>query len=133
MVNTFEWCDPSCAPEIDNLQQFPCEALNFHMELLHDSNGLFNVYDINSLEEEAYQILEPQGIKSMLHAELLDENGQCCGVLGVDECRERKYWSGLQTKTLKACGEQIGKALSRYPGKAMNLQELQAFVALRKS
>lgn len=112
-VNTFEWCAANAEPEIENLQALPIEAVSAHYEELFKNGGLFYCYDVRTLSAELYGILEPQGIKSMLQCELqYDEH--ILGMVGFDECRERRYWNGSQIKALDEFAKAMSRALYEY-------------------
>ncbi len=112
-VNTFEWCASHAAPEIENLRELPVEAVSAHYEALFAGDGLLYCYDIRTLSAELYGILEPQGIKSILQCELACD-GQMLGMVGFDECRERRYWNGRQIKALSDFAKALGRALHTY-------------------
>ncbi|MDO4548393.1 MAG: diguanylate cyclase [Clostridia bacterium] len=112
-VNTFEWCAAHAAPEIENLQALPVEGISAYSEALFANDGLLYCYDIRTLSAEMCGILEPQGIKSMLQCELKHE-GQMLGMVGFDECRERRYWNGRQIKALSEFARELSCALYAY-------------------
>ncbi|MDD3410131.1 MAG: diguanylate cyclase, partial [Eubacteriales bacterium] len=112
-VNTFEWCAFHAAPEIENLQALPAEAPSAQYEALFAGDGLLYCYDIRTLSAELYGILEPQGIKSVLQC-VLTCDGHMLGMVGFDECRERRYWNGRQIKALSDFAKALSRALHAY-------------------
>ena len=125
-VNTFEWCAAHALPEIGNLSALPTEALTPYYEAFFKNEGLLYCYDIRTLSEPLYAVLEPQGIKSILQCALC-YNGTLFGMVGFDECRERRYWSGRQIKLLSDFAGELGKTLYAYRLKNGNsLAALQA-------
>ena len=109
-VNTFEWCAEGIEPEIGNLQALPADLLApYYMELF-ENDGLFYCYDIRKLSPMLYDIVEPQGIKSMLQCGI-EKDGKMFGMVGFDECRRRCYWSGQEIRVLSRFAGAVGEAL----------------------
>lgn len=84
--NTYEWCFEGIQPEIDILQHVPLDAIERWMEAFaingHIKISMLNAdLDRNSLE---YQILEPQGIQSLIAVPLINDSGDTVGFIGVD-------------------------------------------------
>ena len=92
--NTFEWCAEGIHPEIDNLQDISLEGMECWFQEF-DEKGEFY---ISSLQDDynpgskTYQILEPQGIESLMAAPIIVE-GAVAGFLGVDN--PRRFTSDL--------------------------------------
>ena len=92
--NTSEWCREGVSPEIDNLQNIPLDGLECWFEEFEEKGEFF----ISSLTEDygsdtkTRQILEPQGIESLIAAPIVTE-GKIMGFLGVDN--PRRYTSDL--------------------------------------
>ena len=86
--NTYEWCREGVNPEKDNLQNIPVEGLECWFEAFENEGEFF----ISSLSEDytpdsrTYQILEPQGIESLMAAPFI-VGGNIAGFLGVDNPR----------------------------------------------
>ncbi len=84
--NTYEWCFADVEPQIDILQHVPIDALDRWLEAFA-KNGQIKIsslnanLDTNSLE---YQILEPQGVQSLIAVPLINDNGDTVGFIGVD-------------------------------------------------
>ncbi len=99
--NTFEWCNAGILPEIDNLQNI-CYATDLpDWEHVYDEHGILYCTDVSQLEHPtARAILEPQGIKSLLHSTIRDQ-GVFRGYIGFDECKENVLWSREQVEQLK--------------------------------
>jgi diguanylate cyclase (GGDEF)-like protein/PAS domain S-box-containing protein len=98
--NTFEWCNVGIPSEKDNLQ---------HLSYVHDIPGFRDLYnerdvfyctDITQLATPFRDILEPQGVKSILHCAILD-GGVFKGYVGFDECTSNRLWTQGQIATLK--------------------------------
>lgn len=105
-TNTYEWCNVGIQPEIQNLQHISYEtdipgyADNF------DENGIFYCPDISVLPKSTYEIVEPQGIKSMLHC-AIREGGVFRGYIGFDECTAQRMWTREQIDTLTYFAEML--------------------------
>ncbi|MBO7253307.1 MAG: diguanylate cyclase [Oscillospiraceae bacterium] len=110
--NTFEWCNDGISPEIQNLQDISYErdipgyADNFN------ENGIFYCPDVALLKKEIYDIVAPQGIKSMLHC-AIRENGVFRGYIGFDECVEQRLWTKEEIDTLTFLAETLSVFLLR--------------------
>ncbi|MEA4853941.1 MAG: EAL domain-containing protein [Christensenella sp.] len=109
--NTIEWCAPGVHPEIQNLQRlsYQEDLGNMYHKTLNE-NGVLYCTDISLLPKKMYQILAPQGIKSMLHCAILD-NGVFCGYIGFDDCHENRVWTEEQVATLTLVSKLIGAFL----------------------
>lgn len=89
IYNTYEWCAKGVSKEIDNLQDIPYVAVSSWVEKF-EQEGEFIISsletngDLNSL---SYQILDAQGIDSLMAAPLIKE-GKIIGFLGVDDPTE---------------------------------------------
>jgi len=103
--NTFEWCNQDIAPQIEMLQGVPYEEIPGFLEAF-DERGLFYCTDIRELPEPVYQVLEPQGVKSMLACALRD-NGKFFGYMGFDECLTQRIWTKEKVETLTYFAEMI--------------------------
>ena len=97
--NTFEWCNHGINPEIQNLQNISYETDIPGYTNNFNEQGVFYCPDIKILPKDAYEIVEAQGIKSMLQCAIMD-NGQFRGYVGFDECAEQRYWTQEQIDTL---------------------------------
>lgn len=97
--NTFEWCAPGIASEIENLQGIRYEEdLGGYLQNFNE-DGVFYCHDIHTLHPSLYQVLAPQGIRSLLQCAVLDR-GQFKGYVGFDECGENCIWSKDQIRSL---------------------------------
>lgn len=102
--NTFEWCNAGVSPEKDNLQNvsYITDIPGWPNE--YDENGLLYCSDISELAPSARAILEPQGIKSMLHCSIRD-NGVFRGYIGFDDCVSTRLWTQEQISLLQFLSE----------------------------
>ena len=90
--NTFEWCNEGIPPQKDFLQDICYETDIPGWESNYDENGLLFWTDISKVRQEYRDILEPQGVKSMLHC-AIRENGVFRGYVGLDECSSNRVWT----------------------------------------
>ena len=87
--NTFEWCREGISAEIDNLQNIPIDGMECWFEAFEEKGEFY----ISSLSDDyhpgtkTYEILEPQGIESLMAAPIM-VNGEVVGFLGVDNPRK---------------------------------------------
>lgn len=97
--NTFEWCNQGVTPQIGQLQNISYkEDLNNYLDNF-DENGVFYCEDIHNLNRKLYDILAPQEVKSMLQCAIIDDR-EFKGYVGFDECRQNRYWTEEQTRSL---------------------------------
>lgn len=98
--NTFEWCNEGVEPQMETLQMVSYEKdLNGTYLENFNEEGVFYCRDISELEQSQYEVLAPQGIKSMLQCAILD-HGEIRGYVGFDECRVNRYWTQEQIDAL---------------------------------
>ena len=93
MSNTYEWCATGISPEIENLQQIPTDLFPSWVKA-HKSGDLLVIPDISKLDklDPQYEILEPQGIKTLITIPL-NLNSECIGFVGFDSVKAVKTWS----------------------------------------
>ena len=114
MNNTHEWCAPGVKPEIENLQGLPLEMFPWWMTLL-EAGGNIHVKNVAALPPEARaekEILEAQGIKSVLVVPFLVEN-RLAGFLGFDNVASTGAWGEKELVPLRTLAEIIGTAVTR--------------------
>ncbi len=85
-TNTFEWCAKGIAPEIDNLQHVPIDAVATSTASFYKT-GMFILRSLDELPAIEREILEPQGIKSMFQFGIIDK-GKLIGFIGFDDCTD---------------------------------------------
>lgn len=108
--NTFEWCNQGIHPEIDNLQGISYETDIPGYKENFGENGIFYCPDVTILSKPVYDILAPQGIKSMLQC-AIRENGVFRGYIGFDECLEQRLWTQEQIDLLNFLSEVLSMFL----------------------
>jgi len=102
--NTFEWCNQGIEPQKDFLQD-----LNYEEDLpgwkeVYEPTGVLYCSDVSELAPHIRAIVEPQGIKSMLHCAIKDR-GVFRGYVGFDECTANYLWTQGQISTLQFLAE----------------------------
>lgn len=105
--NTHEWCAPGITPEIEHLQAVPLSAIPGWKES-HESGKVVGVSNVFELPEGDVMrnLLEPQGIKSLLTVPLIDE-GECIGFVGFDSVRKIHEYSNNERQLLHIFAEII--------------------------
>ncbi|MDP2235254.1 MAG: PAS domain S-box protein [Bacteroidales bacterium] len=90
--NTYEWCGDGITPQINNLQNVPLEDIPFWVNP-HKEGKAINIPDVFALHESdaVRQILEPQGVKSLITIPIMDET-KCIGFLGFDAVKEHHIY-----------------------------------------
>lgn len=104
--NTYEWCNTGIAPEIQNLQHISYEEDIPGYRESYDESGIIYSSDITELPPAVYDILAPQGIKSLLHC-AIQEGGVFRGYIGFDECRAQRMWTKEQIDALTYLSEML--------------------------
>jgi len=104
--NTYEWCNKGIDPEIQNLQNISYETDIPNYDANFNEEGIFYCPDIRELPKHVYDIVAPQGIKSMLHCAIRDK-GVFRGYIGFDECVTTRFWTKEQIQVLTYFSEMI--------------------------
>lgn len=122
--NTYEWCNEGIQPEIQNLQNISyADDLAGYMDI-YDENGIFYCPDVDTLPENIFNIVAPQGIKSLLHCAIRDK-GQFRGYIGFDECVTRRMWTKEQINALTFLAEAISVFLLKKRQQEQALQQAE--------
>ncbi len=106
-TNTYEWCRVGIEPEIDNLQDVPLELLPDWVDT-HTKGLPMYIPDVFDLPKDSgiRQVLEPQGIKSLLAVPLM--NGEMCiGFVGFDSVRHWHQYTQREITLLKLFGQML--------------------------
>ena len=117
--NTYEWCNTGIEPEIQHLQDVSYETDIPDYDKNFDEHGIFYCPDIDVLPQNLYDILAPQGIKSILHCAIRDK-GVFRGYVGFDECVTPRVWTQEQIDLLTYFAEMMSVFLLK-----MRAQEKQ--------
>lgn len=100
--NTYEWCGEGISPEIANLQEVPLDFIPQWVDQ-HQKGEPFVVEEVEWLPEELQglrEILEPQGIISLITVPMMAPGGRLLGFLGFDSVREKKIYSEKERRLL---------------------------------
>lgn len=91
--NTFEWCAEGIIPELQNLQQVPLSLLPQWLNT-HLKGQEMYLPDVPAMPEDdaLKQVLQPQGIKSLLTLPIRTEQ-QLLGFVGFDSVRQHHYYT----------------------------------------
>ena len=110
--NTHEWCEEGINPEIENLQNVPIESMQNWFDTFAKGKYICTS-DISTLPQNEYEILEPQGIKSILVLPL-NANGVNYGFVGFDECSQHREWQQNEIELIISLSQIISAATLRY-------------------
>ncbi len=113
MSQRFEWARETVTAEIDNpkLQNLTYASCSMHR--LHDAlqSGQSCSGLVRDLSEAERQLLEPQGIVSILVIPIL-VNGKLWGVLGFDDCHRDRHWSKDESAILMTMASTLGSSIA---------------------
>lgn len=111
--NTFEWCGDNISPEIDNLQEVPLEIIPEWVSS-HQSGKEMCIEDVFAMPEDngIRQILEPQGVQSILTLPLI-ENQNLWGFVGFDSVKTKHHYSKKERNILTVFCELLVNVRSR--------------------
>jgi len=105
--NTYEWCNTGVTPEIDNLQNISYETDIPGYEDNFDEHGIYYCPDVREMPPAAFEIVDAQGIKSMLQY-AIREGGKFRGYIGLDDCNTYRMWTKEQIDILSYFAEMLG-------------------------
>ncbi|PTM03312.1 MAG: hypothetical protein DA405_10785 [Bacteroidetes bacterium] len=111
--NTYEYCAEDISPEIDNLQDLPIEALDDWLDI-HQGGKVMIHENVQSLPEESSirQILEPQGIKSIITVPII-AGKSLQGFIGFDSVKQYKAWNETEIELLTFLAQLLANHYSR--------------------
>jgi len=103
--NTYEWCEDGIEPMINELQEVPLKMMSMCVEA-HKKGEEHFITDVIALPEDdgARQILEPQGIKSLITIPMMNEN-QCIGYVGFDAVKKHHVFTEKEKALLTIFAE----------------------------
>ncbi len=112
--NTHEWCASGVSPEIDNLQNIPLESLPDWVAS-HRAGQLMHIPDVEMLAPESgsYQVLKPQGIRTLITLPLMHEDS-CLGFVGFDVVEHLRQWTSNEISILKMAAHIITNSRIKY-------------------
>ena len=109
--NTYEWCNTGISPQMDDLQEIPYEVIPSWKKILNKEHKVFST-NIQELPNDILEILEPQGIKSILVLPLFVQN-RFWGFIGFDECVREKAWDTEEVELLRTISGIISYSFER--------------------
>ncbi|MEZ5375844.1 MAG: EAL domain-containing protein [Acidimicrobiales bacterium] len=112
--NTHEWCAGGVSPEIDNLQAVPLEVCSHWFTRFALDEEVF-VPDVSALPDDRRaerEVLEPQGIKSLLVVPLRVQS-ETIGFIGFDAVRAAREFSAIEVGLLRSLADVITSAIIR--------------------
>ncbi|WP_346859884.1 PAS domain S-box protein [uncultured Draconibacterium sp.] len=109
--NTYEWCNTGIDAQIDELQDIPYTVIPSWKKMLNEDGIVFS-QNIEELPTDIYEILEPQGIKSILVLPLKD-HGKHIGFMGFDECEINRTWSPSEIELLRTISNLVSNNFLR--------------------
>lgn len=109
--NTVEWCNEGITAQIGELQQVPYEVIPSWKQML-ETEGRVLCHNIQLLPQDVYEILQPQGIQSIL-VYAFRAGSKFTGFMGFDECTHQKIWQEDELDLLKTITNIIAATLER--------------------
>lgn len=110
--NTFEWCAPGVVPQIEQLQQLPMAMFPEWVDA-HGRGQAMHIADVAQLPAGGLKdILEPQGIQSVLALPLM-RGAACMGFVGFDRCRIKEPFGDKDRTLLDLFAVLLVNALTR--------------------
>lgn len=99
--NIFEWCAEDVEPQIEELQNVPLDVIPEWVSAHVIGETIF-IHNVQLLDESSNlrQILEPQGIQSLLTVPMILEN-VCYGFIGFDSVKETRIYSEIELNLLR--------------------------------
>ena len=113
MTNTYEWCNDGIEPEIQNLTNIPTSILPEWMAALSKYENIVipSVKDLPDSWQAEREILEPQGIQSLLVIPILNDN-KLIGFVGLDSVVKQKEYDPSEITILKVWSNMLAGLLN---------------------
>lgn len=102
MTNTYEWCNAGISPEKDNLKDIPVSIFPNWMATLNRLEEIIIplVADLGEGWEAEKEILEPQGIQSLIVLPIIQES-VVIGFFGLDSVQEARAFNETELTYLR--------------------------------
>jgi signal transduction histidine kinase len=111
--NTHEWCAPGITPEKEHLQDLTLDLIPDWVRT-HLRGDILHVPDVQALPAGALrEILEPQGIRSLITLPLTSQNG-CLGFVGFDSVREPHAYDEDELGLLRLFAQMLVNVYERH-------------------
>lgn len=111
----YEWVNEGIKPEIDNpqLQNLPYKDAGYERWVEYLSRGEVITGLVDEFPESEKEILQMQGIKSMLVVPIIIKKS-FWGLIGFDDCTNGKEWSVSERDILTAAASNIGNIIKKH-------------------
>jgi len=109
--NTVEWVAKGIAPARENLQNIPYDSTRY-WKITLERGELIRADDIHTLPDDVVEILEWQGIRSILVVPL-DLFERWYGFLGFDVCDKLRQWTDPDIQVLLTAARLISTVLEK--------------------
>ena len=130
----YEWVAAGIDSQANNanLQGFPWygEGFDRWADLLE--RGELISASVRNLSKAERDLLEPQGIKSLLLVPIMVENAWW-GFLGLDECLRERDWTDAEQDSLRAAADMLGAAIAKQQTQDALLNAKEAAEAASKA
>ena len=105
--NTHEWCAEGISPQINDLQAVPLSMVPQWVDA-HRRGETMLIPDVMALspEDGLRQVLEPQGIQSLIAMPMMDGD-RCLGFAGFDSVRQKHTYSEGERRLLKMFAQML--------------------------
>ncbi|HBV86408.1 MAG TPA: hypothetical protein DEF42_07090 [Desulfosporosinus sp.] len=110
MDNVYEWCSAGTEPQIDNLQDLDSSIFPWWMSTLKSGKNV-EIANIETLPESASaekEILQAQGIISLLVVPIQSMDDNLIGFMGFDDTEKPREWLSEDNKVLRVVAEMVG-------------------------
>ncbi|MDA3928165.1 MAG: ATP-binding protein [Prolixibacteraceae bacterium] len=109
--NTFEWCNKGIHQQIKDLQNIPYVLIPSWKDKLINDRIIYSE-NINELPDDIKDILQPQGIHSIIVLPLFITN-QFYGFIGFDENSADRKWDKSEIELLRTISNIVSNAFER--------------------
>ena len=126
---THEWCGPGISREIENTQDVPLEYVPQWLDA-HVKGEPFSVNDVSKLKEMGldglYEILEPQGIKSLIAIPMMFKE-ELMGFVGFDSVNNQHTYSQKEIELLFVFAQMLVNVQKRKQSEMRLFQQEEKF------
>ncbi|SIN66137.1 PAS domain S-box protein [Algoriphagus halophilus] len=126
---THEWCAEGVSKEIDNTQDVPLEYVPQWYEV-HSQGKPFSVEDVSLLKSKGmdglYEILEPQGIKSLIAIPMMFKD-DLLGFVGFDSVKKQHTYSNKEIELLFVFAQMLVNVQKRKQSELRLFQQEEKF------
>ena len=115
LSNTYEWCAPGTAPQIEKLKELDAHAFSWWTDQLQDGKNIV-IEDVANLSSQAAaekQILQSQHIQSLVCVPIWAKGKKLWGFMGFDDTQKKRKWTETEIEALQIIGEMISGDLER--------------------